>query len=47
MKPPHSQAGPRLCSFELVEGNPIPNQHDWTVELACEIAASAFGQRIL
>ena len=43
----HSHAGPRLCSFELVEVNPILDQHNRTAELACEIVASAFGQRIL
>ncbi|MEF8784522.1 MAG: arginase [Haloarculaceae archaeon] len=43
----YSNAGPRLCSFEVVEVNPILDQHNRTAELACELVASAFGQRIL
>jgi arginase len=43
----HSHAGPRLCSFEVVEVNPILDQHNQTAELASELVASALGQRIL
>jgi len=43
----YSHTGPRLCSFEVVEVNPILDQHNRTAELACELVASAFGQRIL
>jgi arginase len=42
-----STAGPRLCSFEVVEVNPILDQHNRTAELATELVASALGQRIL
>jgi len=34
-------------SFELVEVNPILDEHNRTAELACELAASAFGKRVL
>ena len=43
----YSHAGPRLCSFEVVEVNPILDQHNRTAELASELVASALGQRIL
>ena len=43
----HEHAGPRLSSFELVEVNPILDQHNRTAELACELVASAFGSRVL
>jgi arginase len=43
----HSHAGPRLCSFEVVEVNPILDQHNRTAELATELVTSALGQRIL
>ena len=43
----HSHAGPRLCSFEMVEVNPILDQHNRTAELATELIASALGKRIL
>jgi arginase len=43
----HSNAGPRLCSLEVVEVNPIFDQHNRTAELANELVASALGQRIL
>ncbi|WP_226012936.1 arginase [Halomicrobium salinisoli] len=36
-----------LRSLELVEVNPILDRHNETAELACELAASAFGKRIL
>ncbi|WP_302080033.1 arginase [Salinibaculum rarum] len=42
-----STAGTRLCSFEVVEVNPILDQHNRTAELATELVASALGQRIL
>jgi arginase len=43
----HERAGNRVCSFELVEVNPILDQHNRTAELGCELVASAFGQRVL
>ncbi len=36
-----------LRSFELVEVNPILDDHNQTAELGCELVASAFGKRIL
>ncbi|KTG30860.1 arginase [Haloferax profundi] len=36
-----------MRSFELVEVNPILDQHNETATLATELAASAFGKRIL
>ncbi|WP_372480670.1 arginase [Halomicrobium sp. HM KBTZ05] len=36
-----------LCSMEVVEVNPILDTHNQTAELACELAASAMGKRIL
>lgn len=37
----------RLLALDLVEVNPILDQRNMTAELAVELAASAFGQRIL
>lgn len=37
----------QLRSFELVEVNPILDDHNRTAELGCELIASAFGKRIL
>ena len=37
----------RLRSMELVEVNPILDEHNRTAELACELVASAFGKRVL
>jgi len=37
----------QLRSFELVEVNPILDDHNRTAELACELTASAFGKRVL
>ncbi len=37
----------RLCSLEVVEVNPILDQHNRTAELACELVASALGKRIM
>jgi arginase len=37
----------QLRSLELVEVNPILDEHNQTAELACELAASAFGKRVL
>ncbi|MHB9286002.1 arginase [Halobacteriales archaeon Cl-PHB] len=42
-----TQAADELAAFELVEVNPILDQHNETAELGCELVASAFGQRIL
>ncbi|WP_284010072.1 arginase [Haloarcula pelagica] len=36
-----------LRSMEVVEVNPILDEHNQTAELACELVASAFGERIL
>jgi arginase len=36
-----------LRSIELVEVNPILDERNQTAELACELAASAFGKRVL
>jgi arginase len=33
--------------MELVEVNPILDDHNRTAELACELVASAFGKRTL
>jgi len=37
----------QLRALELVEVNPILDDHNRTAELACELAASAFGKRVL
>jgi len=37
----------QLRSMELVEVNPILDEHNRTAELACELVASAFGKRVL
>jgi len=37
----------QLRSLELVEVNPILDDHNQTAELACELAASALGKRVL
>jgi len=39
--------GPQLLSMELVEVNPILDDHNRTAELGVELAASALGKRIL
>ena len=41
------RAGDDLGAFEVVEVNPILDQHNRTAELACELVAGAFGRRIL
>ncbi len=43
----HQVAGDDLAALELVEVNPILDQHNRTAELAVELAASALGKRIL
>jgi arginase len=40
-------AAPPLSALDLVEVNPILDRHNQTAELACELAASALGSRIL
>ncbi len=40
-------AGETLAAIEVVEVNPILDQHNRTAELACELVASALGKRIL
>lgn len=42
-----SRAGDDLAAMELVEVNPILDQHNRTAELGCELVASAFGRRVL
>ena len=37
----------RLISFELVEVNPVIDEHNRTADLAVELACSAFGKKIL
>jgi arginase len=37
----------RLLSFELVEVNPVIDEHNRTADLAVELASSAFGKKIL
>ncbi len=43
----HEHAAGTLAAVELVEVNPILDQHNRTAELAVELAASALGQRTL
>jgi arginase len=40
-------AEPELGALELVEVNPVLDTHNRTAELACELAASALGSRIV
>ncbi len=37
----------RMISFEIVEVNPVIDEHNRTADLAVELAASAFGKKIL
>ena len=37
----------RLLSFEVVEVNPVIDEHNRTAELAVELICSAFGKKIL
>jgi arginase len=37
----------RMLSFEIVEVNPVLDEHNQTAELAVELALSAFGKKIL
>jgi arginase len=37
----------RLCSFEIVEVNPVIDERNRTADLAVELALSAFGKKIL
>jgi arginase len=37
----------RLLSFEIVEVNPVIDEHNRTADLAVELACSAFGKKIL
>lgn len=36
-----------MCSFEVVEVNPVIDEHNRTADLAVELACSAFGKKIL
>lgn len=42
-----TEAETALAALELVEVNPIFDEHNQTAELACELAASALGETIL
>lgn len=42
----HAEA-PGLCALELVEVNPVLDRQNRTADLACELAASALGERVL
>ena len=37
----------RMLSFEIVEVNPVIDEHNRTAELAVELICSAFGKKIL
>ncbi len=37
----------RMLSFEIVEVNPVIDEHNRTADLAVELACSAFGKKIL
>ena len=37
----------RLLSFEIVEVNPVIDEHNRTADLAVELACSVFGKKIL
>ena len=37
----------RMTSFEIVEVNPVIDEHNQTADLAVELALSAFGKKIL
>ncbi|PYV65371.1 MAG: arginase, partial [Acidobacteria bacterium] len=37
----------RLLSLEIVEVNPVIDEHNRTADLAVELALSAFGKKIL
>ena len=43
----HRETAADVAALELVEVNPILDEHNRTAELACELAASAFGDAIL
>ena len=40
-------AKPPMVSFEIVEVNPVIDEHNRTADLAVELACSAFGKKIL
>ena len=37
----------RMLSFEIVEVNPVIDEHNCTADLPVELALSAFGKKIL
>jgi arginase len=37
----------RMTSFEIVEVNPVIDEHNRTAQLAVELTLSAFGKKIL
>jgi arginase len=43
----YEEAGDLLAAMDVVEANPILDEHNETAELAVELAASALGKRIL
>jgi arginase len=42
-----AEPGDQLCPLALVEVYPILDDHNATAEMAVELAASAFGKRVL
>lgn len=43
----HDRAAEKMCALDVVEVNPILDEHNRTAELACELTASGLGDRIL
>jgi arginase len=43
----YAKAADEMCALDVVEVNPILDEHNRTAELACELAASALGDGIL
>lgn len=42
----YANAADEMCALDVVEVNPILDEHNRTAELACELAASALGDKI-
>jgi len=43
----YAEAADEMCALDVVEVNPILDEHNRTAELACELAASALGDKII
>jgi len=43
----YDRAAEKMCALDVVEVNPILDEHNRTAELACELTASGLGDRIL